>query len=86
MEIDYLDRDADHRYRRSLEITKLNPGESCLVDGIEYFKPKQACVNCKNLTFRNDLPFCIVNHTKININKIDTPRNDCEFWDFRKGD
>ena len=60
--IECLENNQNHRIKRSEAIDKLKPGESVMVDNIEYRKYKQACVNCTHLEIRNKF-YCI----KLNI-------------------
>ena len=81
--IQCMDFNIAHRVKRSELLRDSTPGTEVIVDGISYCKPKQACVNCSKMEFRKDNPFCTANHSRIKMENIDIPRNDCEFWDFK---
>ena len=81
--IDYLDRNPEHRVKRAEALHNSKPGEKVMVDGIEYFKPKRACVNCIGLQFKNGDAWCSSFH-KV-IKNIVKNRDSCEFWVFNEG-
>lgn len=81
--IDYLDRNQEHRIKRSDALFKAKPGEKVMVDGIEYSRPKQACVNCSKLGWRKSEHWCEAFHKR--IKDIVVNMNDCQWWDFNNG-
>ena len=85
--IDYLDRNPDHRVRRAEALKGKAPGETVIVDGIEYFRVKQACINCDNLDWDDSEPFCIANSSKYNrarVKDLEKDQGDCDMWCFRE--
>jgi len=68
-----LDRNRNHRIKRADALDGINPGQSVTVDGIKYSLPKQGCINCENLEFRNKF-FCTLKQIVIS----DIKTYDCE--------
>ena len=80
-----LDGNLRHRIARS-EV-KIECGKHMIVEGIEYSRVKQGCVNCGNLGFQGDNYFCIANSSRGNKDKVKDltkDQSDCEFWKFRE--
>ncbi len=81
---DYLQHNREHRIKRAEALDGKMPGEVVIVDGIEYWKVKQSCVNCTHLYFSGSQPKCRAWQKK--ITSIESDMTDCEFWKFRDGE
>lgn len=79
-----LDGNKNHRYERSKALDTISPGESVTVEGIEYMKPKRACVNCGYLDFRVGEPYCHANAQRMSMDDLVIDQSDCWFWSFRE--
>ena len=83
--IECMDNNLEHRIKRGEY--KAKPGETYVIDGVEYHKPKQACVNCDNLGFHDGSFFCTSNSGRGNkekVNDLTKDQSKCDFWRFKE--
>jgi len=83
----WLNGNWEHRVKRSEAMNGLKPGESVVVDTIEYTRPKQACINCAHLDFNDKVAYCVANSSRGSRDKVKDltkDQTDCDIWKFRE--